>query len=224
MAVFGTLYSYPHNPRAMKIQAVAAFSDLIVDLDPNFVMFKTNRSAEFLDKFPLGKVPTFIGADNLALFESDTIAQYVAESGPAETQLLGATARERAVISQWVHFADHEFFEPLTTLILWRYGLGTFDRVLEEQALQRLEKSLSILETHLLASQYVGSETVTMADISVAASLYWGFDQIIDREMRARYPAVVEWYQRILGHEKIKPSFGDVKLIEARRASPEKTI
>lgn len=185
-------------------------------------MFKTNRSAEFLEQFPLGKVPTFIGADNLALFESDAIAQYVAESGPAGTKLLGATARQRAVISQWVHFADHEIFEPLTTLIMWRYGMGAFDRVLEDQALQRLEKSLSILEKHLSTSQHVGSESTTLADISVAAALYWGFDQIIDRQMRARYPAVVEWYQRTLGHEKIRSAFGEIKLIEERRASPEK--
>ncbi|KUL83202.1 hypothetical protein ZTR_10005 [Talaromyces verruculosus] len=221
MPVFGTLYSYPRNPRAMKIQAVAAFNDLTVELDPNFVMTKTNRSAEFLEQFPLGKVPTFIGADNLALFESDAIAQYVAESGRAGPKLLGTTPRERAVISQWVHFADHEFFEPLTTLILWRYGMGTYDRVLEDQASKRLEKSLSILEKHLLTSQHVGSGSISMADISVAASLYWGFDQIIDREMRARYPMVVEWYQRTLGHEKVRSAFGDLSFIESRGALPE---
>lgn len=185
-------------------------------------MYKTNRSAEFLKQFPLGRVPTFIGADGLALFETDAIAQYVAESGPAGTMLLGATARERAVISQWVHFADHELFEPSTTLIMWRYGMGEFDRVLEDQALQRLEKSLSILEKHLSTSRHVGSESTTMADISVAAALYWGFDQVIDREMRARYPAVVEWYQRTLNHEKIRSAFGDVKFIDERRVSPEK--
>ena len=39
---------------------------------------ETNKSAEFLKKFPLGKVPAFEGSDGLILTESNAIAYYVA--------------------------------------------------------------------------------------------------------------------------------------------------
>ena len=39
---------------------------------------ETNKSAEFLKKFPLGKVPAFEGSDGLTLTESNAIAYYVA--------------------------------------------------------------------------------------------------------------------------------------------------
>ena len=39
---------------------------------------ETNKSAEFLKKFPLGKVPAFEGSDGLVLTESNAIAYYVA--------------------------------------------------------------------------------------------------------------------------------------------------
>ena len=39
-------------------------------------MGKTNKTAEFLNKFPMGKVPAFESADGKTLFESNAIAYY----------------------------------------------------------------------------------------------------------------------------------------------------
>ena len=39
---------------------------------------ETNKKPEFLNKFPLGKVPAFEGSDGVLLTESNAIAYYVA--------------------------------------------------------------------------------------------------------------------------------------------------
>jgi elongation factor 1-gamma len=57
---------------------------------------------------PFGKVSAFEGADSTKIVESDAIAQYVAESGPAAGQLLGTTPAERAAIRQWISFTNGE--------------------------------------------------------------------------------------------------------------------
>ena len=44
----------------------------------DFVFGETNKSPEFLKKFPLGKVPAFEGSDGVLLTESNAIAYYVA--------------------------------------------------------------------------------------------------------------------------------------------------
>jgi elongation factor 1-gamma len=56
---------------------------------PPFTMNETNKTPEFQAKFPLGKVPTFEGADSFCLTESAAIATYLAQSGPKSGQLLG---------------------------------------------------------------------------------------------------------------------------------------
>lgn len=217
-------YLSPSSPSILayllpdQIEAVAAVNGRTVDYAPNFVMGKTNKSPEFVSDFPTGRVPTFKSAKGLYIFESDAIAQYVAECGPSSIQLLGSTVEERAIIRQWIGFADHELFEPLTTLILWRYGMAPFDEEADKSAFQRLIASLVVLEKQLEGRQYIASEQLSLADISVAASLYWGFAQIIDRALRAEYSRTTEWYLRVIQDESVHSAFGEKNFIEVRNS------
>lgn len=181
-------------------------------------MGKTNRTPEFLAKFPLGKVPAFEGADGTLLTESDAIAQYVAESGPAAAQLLGESVLRRAQIRKWISFAQGEVFDPVTMLVLWRVGLRAYDDATERTSLEKLERSLKVLEKHLAnASWLVAGDRLSLADITMAAALYWGFSMSIDSEMRAKYPAVVAWYERTVDSEGVKQAFGPKNFIDKRK-------
>lgn len=190
---------------------MTALNSRAVEIAPDFVMGKTNKSAEFLADFPLGKVPVFKSTKGLKLFESATIAQYVAESGPASSQLLGNTAEERAAIRQWIDFAENELFEPITPLILWRHGMAAYNDDQEKSSLERLAISLDVLEKHLSDRQYLVTNQLSMADLSVAAGLYWGFAQIIDREMSSRYPLTSDLNLRVVENNLVRPAFGEHK-------------
>ena len=59
LMVLQTLYTFPDNFRAYKILIAAEYSEVKVKCvcdPPEFIMGKTNKSDEFLSKFPLGKV------------------------------------------------------------------------------------------------------------------------------------------------------------------------
>ncbi|KAH8200955.1 hypothetical protein TruAng_004893 [Truncatella angustata] len=198
MSSLGTIWTYPSNPRAMK----------------------TNKTPEFLADFPLARVPTFKSAGGLTLYESDAIALYAAESGGACEQLLGTSVDERAVVRQWIGFADHELFGPLTTLILWRYGMGHFDENAEKIALQHLVSSLDVVERQLQGTQYIASEKLSLADLSMAAAMYWGFGQVVDRKLRGRYTRTTEWYLRVIQDKRINSAFGEGDFIEIRKERP----
>ena len=61
-----TLYTYPDSFRAAKVLIAAQYSGVsvrVVSEPPEFVLGETNRTPEFLAKFPLGKVRHYI-ADN----------------------------------------------------------------------------------------------------------------------------------------------------------------
>ncbi len=185
---------------------------------PEFAMGKTNRTPEFLSKFPLGKVPALEAADGTTLFESDAIAQYIAESGPAAEQLVGYTPAKRATIRQWICFAQGEVQDPVTQLILWRFGLRPYDAKIEETSIARLERSLESLETHLKDRVWlVEGEKLSLADITLASALIWGFSMAIDAEMRQKYPSVIAWYERTLEVDGVQEAFGEKKYIEKRQ-------
>jgi elongation factor 1-gamma len=180
-------------------------------------MGKTNRTPDFLSKFPLGKVPAFEATDGTCLFESDAITQYIAESGPAADQLVGATPAERATIRQWICFAQGEILDPVTQLALWRLGLRPYDEKTEQSNLERLERSLACLESHLKNhTWFAGGDKLSLADITLAAALVWGFSMAIDKDMRKKYSTVVEWYERTIESKGVKEAFGEKKYIEER--------
>ncbi|KAL4965417.1 Alpha/Beta hydrolase protein [Aspergillus stella-maris] len=209
-----------------EIQAAAALNGLDVALAPNFQMDTDNRSSSFLAKFPLGKVPALEVHDGngTAIFESDAIAQFVAESGPAHDQLLGETPTERALIRQWICFANNEIMANVTNLVIWRVGMRPFDAAVEEKALEGLRRALACLEAHI-ASKKEGewittAQALSLADLSLASSLYWGFMLIIDENMREEFPGATGWYKRVIAEEGVKAVFKQGTFVEKRRERP----
>ncbi|KAF7588090.1 hypothetical protein BBP40_006189 [Aspergillus hancockii] len=183
-------------------------------------MMVTNRTPEFLAKFPMGKLPAYEAPDGTAIFESDAIAQYVAESGPAKDQLLGVSLAERAHIRQWISYAEGEVMANVIPILLWNMKLFPLEEKTLTASLEKLERAVGALEMHLKSGRkwLATEEKLSLADISVACSLVWGFRLVLDAELRAKYPNVVAWYERTIESEGVKQAFGEKSFIEKRPA------
>lgn len=59
----------------MQILSTAAIAGLELDVKP-FEFGVTNRSPEFISKFPFAKIPVFEGEDGFTLLEGASIARY----------------------------------------------------------------------------------------------------------------------------------------------------
>jgi hypothetical protein len=59
----------------MQILSAAAIAGLELDLKP-FEFGVTNKSPEFVEKFPFAKIPTFEGENGFVLLEGASIARY----------------------------------------------------------------------------------------------------------------------------------------------------
>ena len=154
----------------------------------------------------------------MKLSESDAIAQYIAESGPAAAQLMGSTPAERATIRQWICFAQGDILDHVTQLALWRMNFKPYNEATEKHALSQLERGLAVVEAHMKDRSWLaGGDKVSMADISLASALVWGVSMIIDAEMRKKYPVVIAWFERTLAVDGIKEAFGEKKYIEKRK-------
>merc|ERR1711931_420351 len=93
----GTLYTYPNNFRAHKCLIAAEYSGKDVT-QGKFCAGVTEKSAEFLAKFPMGKVPAYSDS-NVNLNETNAIAYHLSN----ETLKGGENMTH---VLNWMSFAD----------------------------------------------------------------------------------------------------------------------
>ncbi|OTA93575.1 hypothetical protein M434DRAFT_395508 [Hypoxylon sp. CO27-5] len=217
MAPFGKIYSYPNNFRVERAQVVAAYNGLEVPLAEGFQMGVTNKSPEFLAKFPMGKVPAFEGADGFCIAESAAICTYLALAGPKKAQLVGADPKTQALISQWTFFAENELgTHLLPPAIMTFFKMMPYDEQKYNSSVESLERALKRLELALEGGKkYLVGDNVTLADIMVAGPLYFGGKFMIDAEMRKDIPNVVAWLKGLAALPEFK-ALGELVLCETR--------
>ncbi|XP_067831776.1 elongation factor 1-gamma [Heptranchias perlo] len=208
----GTLYTYPDNWRAFKALIAAQYSGSKLRLQsgpPHFIFGQTNRSADFLKKFPLGKVPAFEGDDGFCVFESNAIAHYVANQA-----LRGATKEEVAQVLQWVSFADSDIIPPASTWVFPTLGIMQYNKQATEHAKEEVKKVLSVLNEHLKTRTFMVGERVTLADITVVCSLLWLYKQVLDASFRQPYTNINRWFITCINQPQFKAVLGEVKLCD----------
>lgn len=205
----GTLYTYPENFRAYKALIAAQFSGAQVKIADNFVFGVTNKSKDFLKKFPLGKVPAFETNDGKCLTESNAIAYYVANE-----QLRGKTDLERAEVIQWFGFADSEILPASCAWLFPLLGIMQYNKQAVENAKEDVKKALTALNTHLLTRTYLVGERLTLADISVAMTLLNLYQYVLEPSQRKPYQNVNRWFQTVIYQPESIAVIGAFKLAD----------
>merc|ERR1712126_527467 len=128
--VGGTLFTYPDNFRAQKALIAAKYRGAELTVAKGFVFGESNKKPEFLNKFPLGKVPAFEGSDGTLLTESNAIAYYVAN----EELRGGSDAAARSQVVQWMSMADSDILPAACTWVFPTMGIMQFNKNATERA------------------------------------------------------------------------------------------
>jgi len=210
MAPIGKLYTYPNNPRAAKALIAARYNGVELEL-PSFQMGVTNKTPQFLEKFPFGKVPALETADGAYIYESNAIQFYVAES-KKDTQLLGKTPVERALVQTFVNISINEITPAASTWIFPLLGIVPHSQQNEDKAKEDIHRALKALDHVLLDKTYLVGESVTLADINVALALLNLFRLVLDSAARSQYVNVSRWFTTIVNQPHFKAIIGDVQL------------
>nr|CAH7768199.1 unnamed protein product [Callosobruchus chinensis] len=206
----GTLYSYPDNFRSAKALIAAQYSRANVKLAPNFVFGETNKTKEFLEKFPGGKVPAFEGNDGKCLQDSNAIAYYVAND-----QLRGKTEYDRSRILQWIGFAEGEILPAACAWVFPVLGIIKIEPGTQEafnRAKNDMKDALTLLNSHLLTHTFLVGERITLADIVVACNLLNPYKFVLDPSFRKVFVNVNRWFNTLIHQQEFKAVLGDVTL------------
>jgi glutathione S-transferase len=168
------LYHDPLSSNARK--AVMTAQLLGMDLELVHVDLTTgkNRMAEYLKINPMGKVPTLVD-DDLVLWESHAIMQYLADKKPGNT-LYPIELAARADVNRWLFWASGHWGANLALLINQNLlkkmmGKGDPDPTIVALAEGEIGRFGKVLDDHLGTRTYVCGKALTLGDLALAAPL-----------------------------------------------------
>ncbi|CAH3974176.1 unnamed protein product [Pieris brassicae] len=207
----GVLYTYPENFRAYKALIAAQYSAADVKVSPNFVFGETNKSQEFLKKFPAGKVPAYESADGKVLLtESNAIAYYVSNEA-----LRGSDLKSQAAVYQWASWADSELLPASCAWVFPYLGIMQFNKQNVERAKSDLLAALKVLDDHLLTRTFLVTERVSLADIVVFCTLIHSFQHVLEPSLREPLVNVQRWFATLSHQPQVLAVVGPVSLCAA---------
>jgi glutathione S-transferase len=129
------------------------------------IMKGETRTAQFLGRFPLGRIPAVELGDGRRLAESNAIIRYLAR----DSTLLPADAFAQAKIDEWLFWEQysHEPYIATTRYHMVYLKLSLYQR--EAWRVERGEAALGVMDRHLAGGSWFAGQTMTIADIALLA-------------------------------------------------------
>ena len=191
------LYTVNGSPNCRKVEAVVHHLGLKPKINTLDFIKGDLQKPEFLAINPNGKVPALVDGD-LALWESNAIMQYLADSRPGN-DLFPQDAKQRADILRWLNWEAAHWSNALGTIIweTWvkpNYGMGEPNAALVEAALANFHRYAAILDSQLAQRRFVCGDKVTLADYALGCAIT--LLQHTDTPLND-YPNIQAWYARL---------------------------
>ncbi len=170
---------------------------MLEELGLGYEQIETNfttdiKKPEYLALNPNGHIPTLVDGDTV-IWESLAINLYLARK--YDQGLWPKTVEAEGHALQWSFWAVTEVEEPLLTALMNRMFLPENERdpAKAEDALERLQKPLRVLEAKLETGDYLVENRFTVADLNVASVLSW---TALARADLSNHPRVQAWLER----------------------------
>ncbi|MEN8894211.1 glutathione S-transferase family protein [Planktotalea arctica] len=164
------LYSFP-TPNGVKVSI--ALEEMGIPYEPHLVTLSDTdvKSPEFLSLNPNNKIPAIIDPDGpdgapVALFESGAILLYLAEK---TGKLIGATAVDKARVTQWLMFQMGGLGPMLGQLgFFYKFaGAEIEDPRPRERYINESKRLLAVVDKQLEGQDWIAGE-YSIADIAIA--------------------------------------------------------
>jgi glutathione S-transferase len=194
------------SPFVRKVRIVLAEKQVPYELVPANPF---EKSAAFLARSPLGRIPVLEDENGRSLADSSVIAEYIEERFP-EPALFPRDPYDRARTRWFDEYADGGMGPSLTGKVFFQRVISAKlmknppDERIVASGLAEVPTYFAYLERELGGAEYLVAGRFTLADISVASQLvnlsYAGVT--IDA---ATYPALARWYARVTERPTVAP-------------------
>ncbi|XP_034127078.1 glutathione S-transferase D5-like [Drosophila guanche] len=142
---------------------------------------------EFVKINPQHTIPTLVD-NGFAIWESRVIATYLVEKYGKDDSLYPKDPQKRAVVNQRLYFDLSTLYDSFAKYYYPYFQTG---KPGDAEALKKVENAFDFLNTFLEGETYVAGNQLTVADISILATVST-FD-IVEFDLK-KYPNVDKWY------------------------------
>ncbi|XP_017041192.1 glutathione S-transferase D7-like [Drosophila ficusphila] len=154
---------------------------------------------EFVKLNPQHTIPTLVD-DGFAIWESRAIAVYLVEKYGKDDSLFPKDPQKQAMVNQRLQFDLATLYESFGK---YYYPLFRTGKPGTEEDFKKIESAFELLNTFLEGHDYVAGDQLTVADISILATVSTfviiGFDI-------SKYPNVERWYANA---QKVTPGWDE---------------
>ena len=188
-----TLYSMQRSGNCFKVRLALAqlripFRSIEVD-----VLKGENRTPEFREKNPSGRVPLLEVAPSRYLPESNAILWHIARGTP----LAPEDAFDRAEALRWMFFEQNSIEPSIGAAYFWLW-LVRGGRELKMHAIESWTEAgyqaFGVMEEHLERNRFFAADRYTIADIALYA--YTHIAHTADFDLTG-FPAIRAWLKRV---------------------------
>jgi glutathione S-transferase len=169
------LYDYPSAPSPRKVRLFVAEKGLSIPTVTVDLRVQAQHAPDFLAKNPGGTVPVLELDDGTCLTESLAICYYLEQLHP-HPNLLGASAKEQALVLMWTELQMFEGYTAIQDVLRNAHpafkgravgGPVSYEQIpaLVERGRARAQAFFDRLDARLAHSEYVALERFTYADI-----------------------------------------------------------
>jgi glutathione S-transferase len=198
------LYHSAGSPNSRRVRIFLAEKGLVLTLVPVDLGKGEQRSDEYRTINPRQMVPALILQDGTVIGEVLAIWRYLEETYPAQP-LLGATPKEKALVSMWERRAELEGFAGVmegvrnaAAGLKGRAIAGPHDYeqipALVERSKLRVANFLSDLDARLAAAPFVAGEQFSVADITALVTIDFAA-KAFAISARKEHRALTRWYE-----------------------------
>ncbi|KAK4319716.1 hypothetical protein Pmani_009373 [Petrolisthes manimaculis] len=197
------LHSYPNNIRSFPAFIAAKYSNTAVKLSENFKAGVTNTSKEYKTLFDSSTVPGLETPDGV-LVGSLAPAWYLASEA-----LRGSNPLNQAQVLSWMTTADSQLL-PLvySGLVSQQVKKNGEERDARASAMKELHK----LNDYLCIHTFLVGERVSLADITMFATLIPAFQSGLDVSEREKLACLTRWFNTILHQPQVAQVVGTISM------------
>jgi glutathione S-transferase len=199
------LYHSPASPNSRRVRILLAEKGLKVPLVAVDLGKKEQHSEAYLAINPRRVVPTLVLDDGTAIGEVPAIMRYLDEAFP-ERPLLGATPKEKGLITMWERRAELEGFAAVMEGVRNKVaglkgraiaGLHDYEQIpaLVERSVLRVKDFFADLDERLAQVPFVAGEHYSAADITTLVTV--DFAKALEVSAPADQVALMRWYETV---------------------------
>ena len=161
--------------------------------------YGVTQTPEYLAKNPNSLVPT-IEDDGFVLWESNTIARYLAEKH-GKANWYPKDLRRRAEVEKWMDWGNVSLGVAITPLFwqLMRTPAEQRDQASALASAERTARLLTIVDAQVAKQPYLAGDHITLADVPAGIQVYRWMNMPLDLigYERPDLPALKAWYERL---------------------------